>query len=132
MYNDLCEKYGLRSIRSIDGKRKTHTAARFREYGLSGFVDLFDKTVASAFLCGGGERGWKADYDWLVSPSGMQKVLEGKYENNQCNTPLPQIWIEDSYQAPIYSDTRKNNKNERHEPFLERAVNAYAAVAAAQ
>jgi len=89
LYNGLCGTHGLRPIRAINGKRKTQTAARFKEYGLSGFFDLFGKVAASIFLCGGGDRGWKADFDWLIDPANMQKVLEGKYDNDQSNTPLP-------------------------------------------
>jgi hypothetical protein len=120
LYNKLCELKGLRSIRSINGKRKTQTAARFKEYGLSGFFDLFAKTESSDFLCGGGERGWKADFDWLIAPSNMQKVLEGKYDDNQSNTPItPHLRVETSY-------IPSQNKNERQDPFLERALTAYA------
>ena len=37
MFNQLCKATGLRPIQSIKGKRKTQTAARFKEYELSGF-----------------------------------------------------------------------------------------------
>jgi hypothetical protein len=124
LYNQLCETNGLRPIRSINGKRKTQTAARFKEYGLSGFFDLFEKVSASSFLCGGGERGWKADFDWLTAPTNMQKVLEGKYDNNQSNTPVQQPYYE-TYTETGFSNTQKN-KQERHDPFLERALTAYA------
>jgi len=118
MYNQLCETQGLRPIRSITGNRKTQTAARFKEYELSGFFDLFDKVAASIFLCGGGDRGWKADYDWLITPANMQKVLEGKYNNDQCNIPTQQVLQ--------HRNTGTANKNERQDPFLERALTAYA------
>jgi len=118
MYNSLCETKNLRPIRSITGNRKTQTAARFNEYGLSGFFDLFEKVTASIFLCGGGERGWKADYDWLITPANMQKVLEGKYDNDQCNIPASHVLHPRNTSTP--------NKNERKDPFLERALTAYA------
>ena len=118
MYNQLCDTQGLRPIRSITGNRKTQTAARFKEYELSGFFDLFNKVAASIFLCGGGDRGWKADYDWLTAPANMQKVLEGKYDNDQCNIP--------THQVMQYRNTGTPNKNGRQDPFLERALTAYA------
>ena len=117
-YNQLCEVTNLRPIRSITGKRKTQTVARFKEYGLSGFFNAFEKIAASVFLCGGGERGWKADFDWLISPTNMQKVLEGKYDNDQCNIPATQIL------QPKFVGNQ--NKQERPDPFLERALTAYA------
>jgi hypothetical protein len=123
MYNELCEIKGLRSIRSINGKRKTQTAARFNEYGLGGFVELFEKVSASLFLCGGSQRGWKADFDWLIAPTNMQKVLEGKYENDQSNVPIQQTYTYEPYQAGFSNPPQ--NKQERRDPFLERAMMAY-------
>jgi|GEM_PF-1398502 len=119
-YNQLCETTNLRPIRSITGKRKTQTAAQFKEYGLSGFFNAFEKVAASIFLCGGGDRGWKADFDWLIAPANMQKVLEGKYDNDQCNMPMPQLRPNE----PRITGT--TNKTERQDPFLERALTAYA------
>ena len=117
-YNQLCEVTNLRPIHSITGKRKTQTAAQFKEYGLSGFFNAFEKVAASVFLCGGGDRGWKADFDWLISPANMQKVLEGKYDNDQCNIP--------AHQVLQHRNTGNINKSERPDPFLERAMTAYA------
>ncbi|MCL2362511.1 MAG: replication initiator protein A [Defluviitaleaceae bacterium] len=117
-YNQLCEVTNLRPIRSITGKRKAQTTARFKEYGLSGFFNAFEMVAASSFLCGGGDRGWKADYDWLISPTNMQKVLEGKYDNDQCNIPATQILQPKFICNP--------SKQERPDPFLERAMTAYA------
>ena len=93
IYNQLCETHNLRPIHSIIGKRKTQTATNLKEYGLSGFFDLFDKVAESIFLCGGGDRGWKVDYNWLITPANMQKVLEGKYDN----TPFLESALTTSY-----------------------------------
>ena len=128
MYNRLCEKTGLRSIRSVSGKRKIQTAARFKEYGLNDFVELFEKVSASSFLCGGGERGWKADYDWLIAPTNMQKVLEGKYDDEQSNAPLQKTYPHEPYQTTGFSNPAQNNQ-ERRDPFLERAMMAYETAA---
>jgi hypothetical protein len=130
MYNSLCETTGLRPIQSMSGKRKNQTAARFKEHGLSEFVALFEKVSSSNFLCGGGERGWRADYDWLIDPTNMQKVLEGKYDNAQNNIPLPQVRTEENYFAsgPIIPS---QGRREYRDPFFEKAITAYAAAAQA-
>jgi hypothetical protein len=127
MYNELCETKGLRSIRNISGKRNTQTTARFKEHGMSGFTGLFEKVSASLFLCGGGERGWKADFDWLINPTNMQKVLEGKYDNDQCNIPSQYSQYAEPYPTAAYSQDghTQKNKQERRDPFLERAMTAY-------
>ena len=80
--------------------------------------------LASSFLCGSGDRGWKADYDWLIAPTNMQKVLEGKHDNEQSNVPLQKTYPYEPYQSAGFSNPQKNNE-ERRDPFLERAMMAY-------
>ncbi|MGN1105667.1 MAG: hypothetical protein ACI4RH_03385 [Huintestinicola sp.] len=36
-------------------------------------------TVSSPFLCGENGRNWTANFDWLIEPGNMIKVLEGNY-----------------------------------------------------
>lgn len=88
MYNALCNKKSLRPIKFINGKRKQEVTERLKEYNINSFVLLFQKVEQSLFLCGGGDRGWKADFDWLIGQNNMQKVLEGKYDNSESNTPI--------------------------------------------
>jgi hypothetical protein len=43
---------------------------------------IIEKMAASDFLCGGGERHWRADIDWLLKDdTNYVKVLEGKFDN---------------------------------------------------
>ena len=39
--------------------------------------------AASDFLNGGGQKGWIADFDWIMVPQHFQKVLENFYRNKQ-------------------------------------------------
>lgn len=43
----------------------------------------FEKANASNFLCGDGERGWKADFDWVMRDDHLIKILEGNYDNGK-------------------------------------------------
>ena len=43
----------------------------------------FEKANASDFLCGCGERGWKADFDWVMRDDHLIKILEGNYDNGK-------------------------------------------------
>ena len=52
------------------------------EYNLGTFEECFKKVQASDFCKGENERGWQADFDWLIkNDNNMVKVLEGKYDN---------------------------------------------------
>jgi len=79
LYNTTCN---LPKVRTISTERKKHIKARWKQYNysLSIFEELFNKTAASAFLNGKNDRGWSADFDWLMNENNMAKVLEGKYE----------------------------------------------------
>ena len=43
--------------------------------------DIVTKIAASPFCQGRNDRGWKADFDFLIRPDTYAKVLEGKYAN---------------------------------------------------
>jgi hypothetical protein len=52
------------------------------------FIDQFTRAVIKAqetpFLRGEGSKGWRADFDWLISNDrNVVKVLEGKYDQNE-------------------------------------------------
>lgn len=83
LYNEICGDE-LLSIRTMSDRRRKHLRARWNEEGnLDIFEYLFKKTIESDFLTGDNDRGWKADFDWLIkNETNFNKVLEGRYENN--------------------------------------------------
>jgi len=72
-------------IRAIGGQRKSSTAARIREHGKAAFAEVAKKAAESDFLNGNNDRGWVADFDWMIKPNNFIKVLEGNYDNRQQN-----------------------------------------------
>lgn len=82
LYNSICVSFP--KIKVIDGERKKAVSARWRTYkSLEVFEELFTKTEASEFMRGANDRNWTADFDWIMKPTNMAKVLEGKYDNGQ-------------------------------------------------
>ena len=67
----------------IDGRRKEMLIARVREYGIDMVYEVITKASASSFLNGGGNRGFVADFEWLMRPNNFPKVLEGNYDNHE-------------------------------------------------
>jgi hypothetical protein len=56
------------------------------------FIDQFTRAVIKAqetpFLCGEGDRGWKADFDWFVANDrNVIRVLEGRYDSGARASP---------------------------------------------
>ena len=80
LYNEICVSFS--KIQKIDGARRKAVAARFKTYpNIETFETLFRKTEASSFMKGENDRNWRADFDWIMKPTNMCKVLEGKYDD---------------------------------------------------
>ncbi len=68
--------------KNITGQRLILLKARIREYGKEGVADVIRKAARSNFLNGGGSKGFKADFTWMMRPENFLKILEGKFDNN--------------------------------------------------
>lgn len=81
LYHSICISYP--KLRAVEGNREKQIAARWKKYkSLDAFRELFEKAEASDFLKGENDRAWTADFDWLIRPTNMSKVLEGKYDGS--------------------------------------------------
>ena len=82
LYHTICTSYP--KLRAVEGNRQKQIAARWKKYGgIDAFRELFEKAEASDFLKGDNDKAWTADFDWLLRPTNMSKVLEGKYDNDR-------------------------------------------------
>ena len=70
-------------LRTIAGTRKKHILARCREFGKEALVEMVKKAARSDFLNGKNQKGWIADFSWLILPNNFPKVIEGNYDNKQ-------------------------------------------------
>lgn len=83
LFNSTCTSFS--KIRTLSAKRKKVIRDRFHQYNkyIEVFKELFEKAESSNFLKGDNERGWKADFDWLLNEDNMAKVLEGRYDKTK-------------------------------------------------
>lgn len=104
LYNNIC--VSLPQIKVISESRKKHIQARWKQYNydLSVFEELFKKTQESNFLRGNNDKGWKADFDWLIKESNMTKVLEGRYDNKKNRDPAWQSYEKDRKTVEVDTD----------------------------
>ena len=72
---------GLKTIIRIDAgtERGRQTKARIQDFGVDAVLEAIENVRNSDFLCGKNKKKWTATYDWFISPSNFQKVLEGNY-----------------------------------------------------
>lgn len=80
LWNEICVSYP--QLQDIEGARKKAVGERWKQYkSLDTFRKLFEKAEASDFLKNASNRGWKADFDWLMKADNFEKALNGKYDN---------------------------------------------------
>ena len=77
-YHFLCQ--GLPKVSKLTEKRKKAIKKALPYLNEKGFEGLFEKAGHSDFLMGR-TGGWKADFDWLLQPDNLTRVLEGRYDN---------------------------------------------------
>jgi hypothetical protein len=84
IFNSVCNK--LPVVQKLTLQRKSAIKNRISESGLAGLGDAFQKVAQSRFLNGENERGWTADFDWILKPANFIKIIEGKYKNTENGT----------------------------------------------
>lgn len=82
LFNTRCT--AMPRVRELTDHRRKAIRARWREnpdrQSIEWWRLFFDRVASSPFLCGANERHWTADFDWLLKPSNLVKVAEGKYD----------------------------------------------------
>jgi uncharacterized protein YdaU (DUF1376 family) len=83
IWNDVCGDRLGRCVKLSDARRGHLRARLAGEFGrdLGQWRAYCARIRASAFLTGGGDRGWKADFDWALNLGNALKVLEAKFDN---------------------------------------------------
>ncbi len=80
-YNQICKS--LPKVEKLTDARRTLIKTRQKEHGDKIILRVFEKAEDSNFLTGGSEKGWKANFDWLMNTNNFVKTLEGNYDNRE-------------------------------------------------
>lgn len=81
-FNTAMEHKAIKPISRMTVRRKGLLRARAREFGKEALQSVVDKAADSNFLNGKNNKGWVADFDWIMRPNNFPKVLEGNYDND--------------------------------------------------
>ena len=79
-WNDLASDRDLPKVVKITPSRRKQIQARIREYSADDWSTAMSAIYRSKFLCGENDRGWKADFDFLLQPKSFVKLIEGAYD----------------------------------------------------
>ena len=80
-FNGVC--VSLPKVIKVTDKRKRLVINREKEYNKDDIKKVIDLTAESLFLNGSNDRGWTADFDWLMQKQNFIKILEGNYKNKK-------------------------------------------------
>lgn len=103
-YNDIC-----RSLAPLTGEL-TYQQGRLaveahRELHGMTFGEYFRRVEGSDFLTGKNSSGFKADFNWLIRPENVAKVLSGKYDRNYQSGAVPAAKpAKRDYNEPLWDD----------------------------
>ncbi len=79
IYNSTCTN--LPQIQKLTEKREKTIDKFLKEFTEEQFKEICNIANNSKFLTGDNDRGWKADFDFLMRIDKATNVLEGKYNN---------------------------------------------------
>ena len=78
-WNDMARRTGLPLVRKLTPDRVKSLNRRIRENTIEEFTEAISAIEQSPFLRGAGKSGWRADFDFLLSPTKFNRILEGTY-----------------------------------------------------
>ena len=83
LWNSNARKLGLPECAVLNQKRKEKITLRIRERPEKKFWELLFREIEHRpFLMGNGDRGWKANIDWITANEvNYLKIAEGQYQN---------------------------------------------------
>lgn len=72
------------SAKNLSSTRHLHISSRLKEsFFRLNWKEAIEKLRASDFCAGINSQEWKADFDWFIKPSSVEKIMEGKYDNKK-------------------------------------------------
>lgn len=79
-WNALAKACDLQTVVKLTEPRKRQVKARLREFPeIQHWQRAFAHIRGSPFLLGKNDRGWKADFDFMIQAKSFPKLVEGSY-----------------------------------------------------
>jgi hypothetical protein len=77
-------------VLKVSKARETKCRLRLKERDVAGWMEVFKVVSREPFLRGENNRGWCADFDWIIAnDTNALKVLEGKYSTTRSTPAIP-------------------------------------------
>jgi hypothetical protein len=79
-WNEMAERHGLPLVRRLTPERSRKLSGRLRTTSVDDWTEAISAIERSPFLRGENDRGWRADFDFLLQPASFTKLIEGSYD----------------------------------------------------
>ena len=109
VWNETASRAGLPRCAGLSDKRSSAITARLAEHGQDGWAQAVSAVERSRFCAGENERKWKAGIDYVASPSGFLKLIEGQWASDREVTG-PAVAVDAD---TIWSDRLKRHTDSR-------------------
>lgn len=107
IYNTNCSN--LPQVQKLTDKRKKAIDEFIKEFTEEQFEKICQIANSTDFLIGQNDRGWKADFDFLMRIDKATNILEGKYSNTKGGmNDFKELWEE----AKQQDDQTRNNTSD--------------------
>lgn len=77
-YNENCGKLP-KATKLTDKRKRAIRTCITQGFSIDEICEAARKAASTPFLTGAGERGWRANFDFIIKPDNMQKIIEGAY-----------------------------------------------------
>ena len=105
-YNKFCSS--LPQVRMLTEKRKKAIRAFLNELDFIDFETACKKANESSFLTGQNDRGWKADFDFIIRVDKALNIIEGKHDGKAKGSNSSSFDTDDFFQAALKKSLGKN------------------------
>jgi biotin operon repressor len=78
-WNDMAATCGLPKARMNDARRK-RLRSMIRQHTITDFTEAIGCVERNSWMHGENDRGWRADFDFLLQPKSFAKLMEGSYD----------------------------------------------------
>ena len=97
-------------VQKLTDKRNTAIDKFVKEFTEEQFEQICRIANSTDFLIGKNDKGWKADFDFLMRIDKATNIIEGKYNNTKGGiNDFKQLWEEAKKEDEQSGDSTSNN-----------------------
>lgn len=107
-WNAMAVTVGLPQVSRMTDERMDEARGLVAEFNADKISDVIRGIPDSPFLMGGGEKGWRIKFDWMLKPENFASMVEGNYHDGKmpeakpkaAPKPKPSIAMQDDPDNP--------------------------------